>query len=57
MLTDTQQLEILNDWFSWSGGDLPQDPQHVIEYMLTSYPLNYSDEEATAYLMTEILQC
>ena len=56
MLTADQQLEILNDWFSWSGGDLPQDPQHVLEYMMTSYPLNYSDEEATAYLMTEILR-
>jgi hypothetical protein len=56
MLTDEQRLAILNDWFSWSGGCLPDDPQHVIEFMLTSYSLaqEYSDVEAAAYLMTEI---
>lgn len=56
MLTPAERLEILNDWFSWSGGNLPQNPQHVLEYMATSYCLNYSDEAATEYLMTEILQ-
>lgn len=56
MLTSDQQLEILNDFFAWSGGDLPQDQPHVIEYVLTSYPLDYSADDATSYLMTEILQ-
>lgn len=56
MLTDAQKLEILNDWFSWSGGGLAADPCYVTEYMATSYPLDYPEEEATAYLMSEVLE-
>lgn len=55
MLDSQEQLEVLNDFFAWSGGSLPSDPEEVIEYMLTSYALNYSEEAAREYLMTEIL--
>jgi hypothetical protein len=57
-MTDEQRLELLNDFFAWSGGDLPTSPGQVIAYMKTSCPLPLTqgeETEAIEYLMSEII--
>lgn len=61
MLTCTDKLDLLNDFFAWTGGELPVSLRQILTYLETSCPLvlTYTESEekdAIDYLWGEILE-
>ena len=55
-MTDAEKLLVLNDWFVWSGGELPLSDGQIIVYMECSYPLaGFDEDEVVEYLRSEIV--
>jgi hypothetical protein len=47
---------VLNDFFDWSGGELPSSDGHILIYMECSYPFEgFDEDEVVEYLRSEIL--
>ena len=54
-MTDAEKLLVLNDFFAWSGGELPTSDGQILVYMEDSCPIERFDEdEVIAYLWSEI---
>jgi hypothetical protein len=55
-MTDAEKLLVLNDWFAWSGGELPTSDGQILVYMESSYPLaEFVEDEVIEYLRSEII--
>jgi hypothetical protein len=56
MLSEAEQLEILNSYFEWSGGGLPESHEQVAEFLnATDIATRFDTIEVAHYLCTEIL--
>ena len=54
-MTDAEKLLVLNDWFAWSGGELPTSDGQILIYMECSYPFEgFDEDEVVEYLRSEI---
>jgi hypothetical protein len=54
-MTDAEKLLVLNDWFAWSGGELPASDGQILVYMESSYPFEgFDEDEVIEYLRSEI---
>jgi hypothetical protein len=55
-MNDAEKLLVLNDWFAWSGGELPASDGQILVYMECSYPFEgFDEDEVVAYLQTEVI--
>jgi hypothetical protein len=56
VMTDAEMLLVLNDFFRWSGGELPTSEGQILVYMEYSYPFEGFDEDEVAeYLRSEVI--
>jgi hypothetical protein len=54
-MTDAERLLVLNDFFDWSGGELPTSEGQILVYIEGSYPFEGFDEDKVVeYLRSEI---
>ena len=54
-MTDAEKLLVLNDWFVWSGGELPASDGQILVCMECSYPFEgFDEDEVVEYLRSEI---
>jgi hypothetical protein len=54
-MTDAEKLMVLNDFFDWSGGELPTSDGQILVYMECSYPFEgFDEDEVVNYLRSEI---
>jgi hypothetical protein len=55
VMTDDEKLLVLNDWFTWSGGELPTSEGQILVYMECSFPFEgFDEDEVVEYLRSEI---
>jgi hypothetical protein len=54
-MTEVEQLLVLNDFFRWSGGELPTSDGQILAYLECSYPFEgFDEDEVVDYLRSEI---
>lgn len=54
-MTTEQELAVLNDFFAWSGGRLPQSIEEI-EMFVDNYVIVLGPrDELVAYLLSEVL--
>jgi hypothetical protein len=54
-MTDAEKLLVLNDFFRWSGGELPASEGQILVYLEYSYPFEgFDEDEVIHYLQSEI---
>ena len=56
-MNDAEKLLVLNDWFAWSGGELPASDGQILIYVECSCPFEgFDEDEVVEYLRSEIVR-